>query len=449
MASKRVCPWVFALGLLGLNVCASAQSDNVFLFSYFDSNGENGVYLAISEDGRTFQELNGGAPVFTPPAWSNGDVLTRDPSIVYHNGTFNMVWTSDWWGDNFGHASSTDLLNWSTPQQVFPFAGFPADQQPWNVWAPEIIYDPTSGDHFIVWSSTNDAERNDGDGSEDGLGNDHRLYFTRTSDFQSFTPAELFFDQGWSVIDGSPAYDDRGTTDTSDDRWVMVVKNEREVTDPPPTGKNLRLTYIDSTIDWNSFSYADWSPAEDPIIGANTSIQPTDAEGPSLVKNGDEWLIYWDKYIANDYGLASSPDLTNWTDETGSFQLLDAQGNEILHPRHGTVFSAPRSAITFGLYSYARSDLNGDADITADDWLIFTANHLADLSASPDPSALGDLDGDGDNDFNDFRIFQNDYDAYHGAGAFSAMIANIPEPATLTLFALLLALPSRRHHRRT
>ncbi len=427
--------FAFILFVLALNSTASAlENDEVFLFSYFDSNGENGVYLAMSEDGRTFTDLNGGNVVFTPPAWSDGDVLTRDPSIVYHDGTFNMVWTSDWWGNNFGTASSTDLLNWSTPVQVFPYAGYAAQDQPWNVWAPELHYDPTSGDHFVVWSSTTDAEFNNGDGSEDGHGNDHVLYYSRTSDFQTFTPAEVFFDQGWSVIDGSAAYDDRGTTDTSDDRWVMVVKNERLVTDPDPSGKNLRLTYLDSTIDWNTFDYSDWSAAEDPIIGQGTAIQPVDAEGPILVKNGDEWLIYWDIYTANDYGLASSTDLQNWTDETNNFQLFDSFGNEIVHPRHGTVFVAPRSAISFDIMSYARSDLNGDEDITLDDWIIFTSYHLADLSGLSDPSLFGDLDGDGDNDYLDFRLFQLDYDAYNGSGSFQAMLATVPEPMSALSF---------------
>jgi hypothetical protein len=39
----------------------------VFLLSYFKGNGETGVYLAVSEDGRTFRHLNAGRPIFTPP----------------------------------------------------------------------------------------------------------------------------------------------------------------------------------------------------------------------------------------------------------------------------------------------------------------------------------------------------------------------------------------------
>ncbi len=333
--------------MLSLGVPALAQhNDEVFVFSFFKGNGESGVYLAWSEDGRNFHVVNNGAAIFEPPKWPHGDHLTRDPSIVYHNGTFNMVWTSDWSGDNFGHASSTDLKNWSAPQQVFPFAGLPASQQPKNVWAPEIHYDAASGDHFIVWASTTSAHLNDGDGSQDAHGNDHRLFVTRTRDFQSFTQARQFFAQGWSVIDGSAAWDDRGSDDPGDGRWVMVVKNEKATNQIPP-GKNLRLTFFDGNLDFDNYDCARWTAATAPIIGPGSDLQSGAlAEGPTLLKHGDQWLIYWDKYTAGDYGLASSTDMLEWTDETANFHLYDANGVEIGHPRHGTVFLAPRSALT-------------------------------------------------------------------------------------------------------
>ncbi len=50
---------------------------------------------------------------------------------------------------------------------------------------------------------------------------------------------------------------------------------------------------------------------------------------------------------------------------------------------------------------------------------------------------MGDLDGDGDNDFADFRLFQADYVAANGAAAFEALL-NVPEP-TAALSLLLMA----------
>ena len=51
----------------------------------------------------------------------------------------------------------------------------------------------------------------DDDGSSDGHGYDHRMYYVATSDFVTFsTPRLIFEDRGYSVIDAHIAFDDRG-----------------------------------------------------------------------------------------------------------------------------------------------------------------------------------------------------------------------------------------------
>ena len=54
VATVSLCPALFA-------------SDEMFLLSYFKGNGETGVYLAASEDGLTFKDLNESRPIFTRP----------------------------------------------------------------------------------------------------------------------------------------------------------------------------------------------------------------------------------------------------------------------------------------------------------------------------------------------------------------------------------------------
>jgi len=178
--------------IVSVLVASPSAAEDVVLFSYFENNGNSGVYLAYSTDGRTFLPLNNGNVVFTPPQWPNNQVLTRDPSIVFQDGLFHMVWTSDWSGRVFGYASSPDLVSWSTPLQVTPFpVTLPTIDQPINTWAPEIHYDHVQGHFEIVFSSTTPRERDDGDGStgSDYSNNDHRLYSVRTTDFVTFTPA--------------------------------------------------------------------------------------------------------------------------------------------------------------------------------------------------------------------------------------------------------------------
>ena len=133
---------------------APAKPDQALVLTYFRGNGESGVFLATSDDGHRFTAVNEDKPVFTPPKWPKQS-LTRDPSIVFHQDLFHMVWTSNWQGRVFGYATSPDLVKWSDSVMVTPFpASLPADDQPGNVWAPEIHRDPVRDDFFILINSS-------------------------------------------------------------------------------------------------------------------------------------------------------------------------------------------------------------------------------------------------------------------------------------------------------
>jgi hypothetical protein len=314
--------------LPGICACAHAIAqgdDQVFLFSFFDSNGENGVYMAWSEDGRAFNLLNNGQPLITPPAWADSQTLMRDPSIIYRDGAFRMVWTTNWSGRVFGCASSTDLKTWST-QQVTPYSpSLPGTEQPDNVWAPEIFYDHIAGNYKIVWASTIPSERSDGDGT--AVGNyDNRLWATTTTDFETFTPAELFYDANADVIDGMSAYDEANS------RWLMMTAASGVIK------MTTHAAVLTGPTGWSAQSAA--------IVGPGTAINGGKrGEGPTLLKHGSEWLLYWDSTWDGDWGMASSTNLATWNDLTPQFHVYYPNGAEYGHPRHGTVSLVPRSAL--------------------------------------------------------------------------------------------------------
>jgi hypothetical protein len=85
-----------------------------------------------------------------------------------------------------------------------------------------------------------------------------------------------------------------------------------------------------------------------------------------------------------------------------------------------------------------RSDLNGDGNVTAADWALFIPNSFTTFAADIAVVAYmkGDLDGDKDNDYADYRLFKADYIAANGEAAFAALGAAIPEPASFALAAL-------------
>src|SRR5271157_2129110 len=97
------------LALLALAASALPAADWC-LFSSFRQNGETGVFLALSPDGRTFTPLNGNQP-WLPPG--HPGELMRDPWIGQGpDGVWHMVWTWGWTRKEtggklvIGHASS-------------------------------------------------------------------------------------------------------------------------------------------------------------------------------------------------------------------------------------------------------------------------------------------------------------------------------------------------------
>jgi Concanavalin A-like lectin/glucanases superfamily len=101
----------------------------------------------------------------------------------------------------------------------------------------------------------------------------------------------------------------------------------------------------------------------------------------------------------------------------------------------------------------ARSDLNGDGMVTAADWALFVPNSFKSFPGETMVGAYlkGDLDGDLDNDYNDFLIFKTDFIAAQGASAFAQLTGAVPEPSSLVLAAMtcVMLLGTSRDRRET
>ncbi len=303
----------------------------VFLLPYFLGNGETGVYFAASQDGLKFQWLNQGEVVLPAPDWGE-ESLTRDPSILFHDGVFHLVWTTSWNSQSIGYARSKDLLHWSQPKKIVLWG---AEDKVRNTWAPELHHDDQADEFFVLWSSTTEQELRDGDGSEDTHGYDHRSYASRTKDFVTWSAPSLFYSPESpeiGVIDPFIACDDRSTEDQADDRWVMVIKNEMS---EAKGGKNLRLAFA------GSMQGPFGKQLGPPIVGAGTKIVNSMAEGPSLLKRGGLWWLYWDAPGSKfSYCLATSDDLRHWVDRSPLLQMPADQ------MRHGTVLAVPKHAVS-------------------------------------------------------------------------------------------------------
>jgi hypothetical protein len=298
---------MMALALL-LPGAAWADSDEVLLFSFFRGNGEAGLYLATSEDGLQWSEVQ---PDFV---WLRPGVgeskLMRDPCIIRGgDGLFHLVWTPGWHEKGIGHATSSDLIHWSE-QQYIPVMAH--EETARNAWAPELYYDGDTGQYYLFWASTIPGKFPETLGQGDG-DNNHRMYFTTTKDFTAFSETRLFYDPGFNVIDS--------TVVRAGDRYVMFLKNETLT----PEEKNIRMATADTPA-------GPWGPASEKITGDYW------AEGPSAIRWGNYWYVYFDKYRKHTYGAIRSTDMTDWEDVSG--QIVMPEGI-----RHGTAFRAPRAVL--------------------------------------------------------------------------------------------------------
>jgi len=168
-----------------------------------------------------------------------------------------------------------------------------------------------------------------------------------------------------------------------------------------------------------------WTVLTDPLIegsGDLSEFQLDDNPGPG---DGGSLGIGESLVLSTGGGWIPSPDEMDLV-----MELTPTDAN-------GTPISVPIIYTGNNDENLLRSDLNHDGNITSVDWDIFRQNNAADLSAYSLAQAYvrGDLDGDGDNDTDDFILFRNDYDVANGTGSFIAMIHGVPEPASLLLLA--------------
>lgn len=291
--------WLLLL-LTQITIVSAQSNKSVYLFTYFKNNGENGLHLAYSADGLKWKALKNDSSFLQPTAGK--DKLMRDPCVIRGaDGLFHMVWTVSWSERGIGYASSKDLIHWSEQQDI-PVM----EQEPTalNCWAPEIFYDNASKQYMIYWATTIPGRFPQGETAGD---KNHRIYYVTTKDFKTYSKAAVLYDQGFNVIDA--------TIQKNGKQYVMFLKDE---TRNPPQ-KNLRIATSTSLT-------SGYSTPSAPITGNYW------AEGPTVLKKGSQWIVYFDKYREHKYGAVTSTDLVNWKEISDQLEMPNGI-------RHGTVLT--------------------------------------------------------------------------------------------------------------
>ncbi|AQP43624.1 LamG-like jellyroll fold domain-containing protein [Tessaracoccus flavus] len=296
-----------------------------YLFTYFvgegTANGEQ-IYFGLSEgnDPLHYMDLADNQPVLTSTLGEEG---LRDPFIIrspegdkfYQIATDLRIYDGRGWdaAQRSGSKSimvweSTDLVNW-TDQRLVQVSPDTAG----NTWAPEAFYDESIGAYVVFWASKLYAEDD-----PDHTGNTYnRMMYATTRDFHTFTPAQVWIDPGYSVIDS--------TVIKEGDTYYRFTKDERGRNAENPCGKYIvgeSSTELRST-DWTFI---------DECIGQG---QINAGEGPTIFKDNeaDKWYMFIDEFGGRGYVPFETTNLdgdrTEWT-IPDSYDMPS-------RPRHGTV----------------------------------------------------------------------------------------------------------------
>jgi beta-xylosidase len=259
-------------------------------------------------DGLKWAALNNDQGYIKPQVGSQK--IMRDPCILPGpDGEFRMVWTTGWQGRDIGYAHSKDLIHWSE-QKAIPVMEHEPEAK--NCWAPEVVYDDAKQQYIIFWATTI-TDRFPETKDSGGNGNNHRIYCTKTKDFETFSKSEVFFDPGFEVIDA--------TMLRNNGKWCLFFKDETAV---PKPMKHILI--------------AESASAEGPFEIISNAFSPHWVEGPTVTKWGDWYICYFDMYRAHNYGAMRSKDLKTWEDVTTQLALPSAA-------KHGTVFQVPKTVV--------------------------------------------------------------------------------------------------------
>ncbi|GAB4052237.1 glycoside hydrolase family 43 protein [Spirosoma litoris] len=251
----------------------------------------NKLHIALSNDGRHWTPLNDNKPV-----WEHH---VRDPYVRRGpDGLWRILSTGggnrndrEKVGPSCLYITSKDLIHWqvegSLPlmkdvrNESGAFAG--------NIWAPEWFYDDKTKEYVLFWSSS----------FKDAGWKESRLWSCRTRDWKTFTPASVFFNPPYSVIDGT-LLKQNGT-------YYLFHKEEEF---GARTGERRAIRVATSKHLEGPYSLIDGPLNQGQIV-------PVITEGPTVLKDPRKksWLLFYDYCMTNRFGVSSSPDLIHWTVE--------------------------------------------------------------------------------------------------------------------------------------
>ena len=427
------------------NVTVKAKAPEVseedyvgYLFVHFTGHesaaSHEQTYFSISTDGLNWTDLNNNQAVLTSNIGESGlrdHFIARAPEgdkyymiatdlSIYHN-------AGNWMnaGGSGSHGivvwESDDLVNWSEP--------WIAEIAPENAgctWAPEFIYDESTGEYVVYWSATS-IELND-DGSIKQEYENHTIYYAKTRDFRTFTDAQVYHSGG--VSDGKPVKIIDSTMIENEGTYYRYTKNEMNGTIMIDKSNSILGTFTDIPSQTLSTDLPKaQGVVEGPII---FKMNEKSADGKT------QWCLMVDRYGS---GKGYYPLITTNL-ESGDFTMLDE--DEFSMPstyRHGYVMPVTAKEYDALQREYGADDYFSTyllestiASAEAIDQSTLTDQSAADLQAAIKKAK---------EDLAEVEESKNMADVETAAAALQSVIDNLEYKEAVTLDSLDVTAPSK------
>jgi hypothetical protein len=321
---------LFSVLVLLLSGCTSKipqEKDMAAYLMVYHKDETHSLYMAVSPDGYSFTDVNGGNPVIA------GDTIAmqkgiRDPHIYRGpDGAFYLAMTdlhiyaqrdgyreTQWerpleefgWGNNRGLVlmKSRDLINWSRANVRIDELS-PELSGIGSAWAPETIYDEEAGKMMLYFSMRMGADTT----------NMHYVYVNDDFNRIETLPVRFYRAERPNAIDGDIT--------KLDGKYYMFYASggiKRGVSDRINSGYDVTPEVYDS--------------------------EEAAVEAPNVWKRigEDKWVLMYDIYglkPAPTFGFRETSDFENFTD-LGRFNSGVMKATNFENPKHGAVVHLTR-----------------------------------------------------------------------------------------------------------
>jgi hypothetical protein len=309
-----------------------------YVLVYFKDQTHS-AYMAVSRDGYTFTDINGGKPVFDG-AYLAEQKGVRDPSIsrgpdgafylamtdLHTNGQRAGSRTTQWerpeaqygWGNNRALVmmKSFDLLHWTLSDFRIDKA-FPELAEIGCSWAPAMIYDEEKGKMLISFTM------------KMGRGIDH-IYYAYTDD--AFTKMETKPEILFRFP--APAAPEASLTDDQRNRLHVIDSDITRI-----DGK-FHLFYSSKETGTPGIEHAVSNKINQGYVLSQKRIDPEtiSCEAPNLFKRlgTSTYVLMYDAYGAGNMGFSETTDFTTYKN-IGRFNQGVMKGTNFTAPKHGAV----------------------------------------------------------------------------------------------------------------